>query len=483
MKAVIYTRVSSEEQVHGYSLDAQLEACRAKAIAEGWTIIDVYSDRGESARTADRPQFKEMLGNLDGVDFLIIHKIDRLARSLPDYGRVVEQLERAGVQLVSVTENIDASAAGKLQAGLMAVIAEWYSNNLSAEIKKGLDQKAKVGGWPTIAPVGYTNERTDTDRKSESRLVIDPVLAPLVTEAFVEYATGEWSITALLNEMNRRGLRNTRGRPTGRSSFHRMLRNPAYVGIVRWNNVENEGQHKPLVSSETFERVQQLLTENSRGFDRSWKYDHYLKGSLVCSCGKRLAYMEKPGRAYFYCLNKCGEPYAKTEKLEFEVEDLYDELSIPKELRLAVEVRLHDEILKREAGRTERVAAVTKRLERLTRERERLLAAYMADALELDLFKQEQKRIRQETLAAERQLEEATASLAEARTIVETALSLLDRIARSYRSAKPETRRKFNSAFFDSIIVTERHVIEYTLNEPFKTLLAQECQTSDELWR
>jgi site-specific DNA recombinase len=301
VKAVIYLRVSTKEQAEeGYSIPAQAEACRRFVADKGWETADEYIDRGESARTADRPQLQAMLARLaedPSVDCLVVHKLDRLARNLEDHAAVRAALRQAGVQLHSVTESLEDSASGKLVEGILASIAEFYSANLGQEIRKGMDQKAAQGGWPVRAPFGYRNVRRDgPGRRGESVLEPDQQ-APLVVWAFERYSTGELSLETLTEALADKGLRNRLGNTPGKSAIHRMLRNPVYAGIVRWKGVEREGTHPPLVSRDLFDRVQSVLDAHSSGGERSWKHDHYLKGTLVCAqCGSRLYYVVAKGR-------------------------------------------------------------------------------------------------------------------------------------------------------------------------------------------
>src|SRR4249919_2148438 len=90
-----------------------------------------------------------------GICAVVVHKIDRLARSMEDHLAIRAALRHAGVQLVSVTSNIEETASGRLVEGIHALMAEFYSANLAGEIRKGMTQKAKMGGWPTKAPIGY----------------------------------------------------------------------------------------------------------------------------------------------------------------------------------------------------------------------------------------------------------------------------------------------------------------------------------------
>ena len=201
------------------------------------------------------------------------------------------------MRLHSVTETLEDSASGKLVEGTLASIAEFYSANLGQEIRKGLDQKAAQGGWPARAPFGYRNVRRDgTGRRGESVLEPDQQ-SPLTVWAFERYATGELSLASLTEALAEKGLRNRLGNPPGISAVHRMLQNPVYAGVVRGRGVEREGTHPPLVSRELFDKVQVVLDAHSSGGERSWKHDHYLKGTLVCAeCGSKMCYALAKGR-------------------------------------------------------------------------------------------------------------------------------------------------------------------------------------------
>ncbi len=234
-RAFIYVRVSSKEQAEsGYSIEAQQGACRRYVAERGWALAGEYVDRGESARTADRPEFKRMLreNTTDPADFVVVHKLDRLARNIEDHVLVRGQLRKQQTRLVSVTEAIDESPMGRMMENIAASFAEWYSDNLGQEVRKGMTQKARNGLWPSMAPIGYQNVRTGDGRKAESVLAPDPRMAPLVRDAFELYATGHWTLKTLATEMAKRGLRTRTGKPVARSKIAVMLHHSIYAGIV-----------------------------------------------------------------------------------------------------------------------------------------------------------------------------------------------------------------------------------------------------------
>ena len=248
LTAVTYQRVSTKEQAskggrdEGFSIPAQREANTRKAESLGARVVAEFVDAGESARSADRPDLQRMLEYIatHQVNFCIVHKVDRLARNRLDDVEIHRRLVEAGVTLVSATENIDETPSGMLLHGIMSSIAEFYSKNLATEVTKGLTQKFETGGTPMRAPIGYLNVRKRDDQGREYRTVeIDPDRAPLVRWVFEQYATGDRTVVDLLAEVTARGLTTvpTPKRPSGpvaRSGFFKLLRNPYYVGIVRY---------------------------------------------------------------------------------------------------------------------------------------------------------------------------------------------------------------------------------------------------------
>jgi DNA invertase Pin-like site-specific DNA recombinase len=160
LRVAVYVRVSSEEQLEGYSLDAQLRAIRAYCAERGWEIVVEYVEEGKSARNEDlsrRPRFKAMLDAADArqVDAIVVHKLDRFARNLLVLLTSLNRLGRADVSFVSVSEQIDYSTPqGRLFLIMLGALAEWYSNNLSQETKKGKRERKAQGLYNGLLPFG-----------------------------------------------------------------------------------------------------------------------------------------------------------------------------------------------------------------------------------------------------------------------------------------------------------------------------------------
>ncbi len=190
-----------------------------------------------SARSADRPNLKAMLARVAEGDIsaVVVHKIDRLARNIEDHVAIRAGLRKAGVQLVSVTENIEETASGKLVEGIHALMAEFYSANLATEVRKGMTQKARQGLWPAKAPLGCLNVREQrTGKRGVAKVVLDPERALLVREAFRMYATGDYSLAELQSALAAKGLTSPTARKPGApppvSALATMLHNAIFPG-------------------------------------------------------------------------------------------------------------------------------------------------------------------------------------------------------------------------------------------------------------
>lgn len=300
--AVSYIRVSTVRQADrggardGFSIPAQRDANQRQAYGLGALVAAEFIDRGQSGRDIERPELQRMLAYLreHPVDYVIVHKLDRLARSRADDVAITQAVHAAGARLISSTEGIDTTPNGVLLHGIMASIAEFYSRNLAQEVMKGMRQKVIQGGTPSRAPIGYLNVRCQTDDGREFRtVVIDSERAPHVAWAFEAYATGDWSVAQLVQALEKRGLRTrpTPSRPSAAptvTSLHRVLTNPYYKGIVTMNGAQHNGSHEPLVSKATWDAVQRLLNAHRNG-ERSRIHTHYLKSTIYCfNCHRRL---------------------------------------------------------------------------------------------------------------------------------------------------------------------------------------------------
>lgn len=324
MRAAIYLRVSSEMQLEGFSLEAQEAASRALITARGWTLAEVYKDEGRSAKTTERPAFQAMMADARAARFdaVVVHKLDRLSRSIIDLLLIAKELEALKISFVSATEQFDfTSPIGKVLFALLAAFAQWYLDNLAAETAKGHHARAAAGHRHGSIPFGYYTHYMKEG--GEGLALIDENEAAGVRMAFNAALTkGDTAVALLLNEHGYR--------PTGRNgpraltfwtkdSVSYMLQNPFYTGRVRYRKQLYEGVHEPIISDELFNAVQEARSRrrlHNRGGGSGTP--SLLSGLARCvGCGLSMRIIRAQRHNYYACLSqrrgrltRCTKPYA-----------------------------------------------------------------------------------------------------------------------------------------------------------------------------
>jgi len=497
--AAIYARVSStgqlgrdgDEDGDGYSIPAQVQACEREAEQRGLRVARAYIERAESARSDARPVLQQMLRELPalGVRYLIVHKVDRLARNRRDDANLYEHLLGLGITLISATENIDETPAGRLMHGMLASFAEYYSNNLATEIKKGLHQKHQTGGTPFRPPIGYLPKRELVGTQDIRTVIRDEERAPLVQRAFDLYATGDWTLHRLTDHLEAQGLRSrptaTRGpQPLRMTSIHKLLKNPYYTGIVVYQGRRVLGRHPRLIDQDTFDRVQGLLAARAVAGDRPYRHQHYLRGSLYCAaCGGRLLYGKFRGNGglyeYFSCINRfsrnngasCHTPHYPVPLVERAIEEHYRTVRLTKKVQetIRAEVRRDGD---------ERAAVVQRDIERhrrtiktLQENQARLVQLSYQGLVSNEVLAHEQQRLETEKNQAQRLLHQAELHAQDVETALDGALAELTTPRATYLASTPLERRLLNQTFFERILVGEdSEVLGTTLTPVYAAL-------------
>lgn len=371
-RAVLYARVSSKDQEkEGYSIPAQQRLLREYALQQGIIVVEEFVDV-ETAKQCGRTAFTAMLAYLKkhaaACRTVLVEKTDRLYRNLKDW----TTLDDLGTTIHLVKEGRiigpDSRSSDQLVHGINVLMARNYILNLGEETRKGMLEKARSGVYPSFAPVGYRNAQ---DSGGKRLIVPDPDTASVVAELFERFATGGYSLEALVAQLRVEGV-TLRGRKLHKSVVHQILRKRLYMGEFDWNGSTYPGSHEPLVSRECWYRVQELLDARAQTKTRKMKHEFAYRGIVHCGhCGCLLVGEMKKGRyVYYHCTGnrgKCPEPYTREEVLAREFASILGELVIPQ----PVLDWLGDAVL--ESDRTER-AAREQTVKRLRTEYERLQA-------------------------------------------------------------------------------------------------------------
>lgn len=482
-QALVYLRVSTTDQANhgtepdGFSIPAQRRACQLRARSLDAKVLAEFLDRGETGRNSKRPGLQALLSALatEEVDYVIVHKLDRLARNRHDDVLISLALREAGVVLVSVTENVDDTPSGQLLHGILASINEFYSGNLAAEALKGATEKARQGGTPYRVPLGYLNVTRRYEDRELRTVEIDPERAPFIRWAFVAYATGEYSVRTLRNALMAKGLRPRRtgpeSRPLGLSVLAKILSSRYYLGFVPYNGQEYPGLHPPLVSPATFAAVQ-LVTASKRQGERRHIHRHALKGTLRCArCSEFLGFgFSKKTYGYFFCLNRhgashgCDLPYLPQALVEGAIVEAYRRVRLSPGQRRHLVAAIKREHSQSSRHEIEQRQAQDARRARLHREHAKLLHALYQELVDEQMFKAEQVRIASELADLERAESdllraEATRDLNEEHVL---ALAREANLAALYERASPEVQRFLTRAYFSRIDLDDLGTLKRT---------------------
>ena len=500
--AVSYVRVSTKRQAEkggtseGFSIPAQKAANQQKAESMGAFVVKEFVDRGESAKTADRPALQEMLEYIKShkVDYVIVHKLDRLARNRADDVEISRALQQVNTRLISTSESFDDSTpSGSLMHGIMSSVAEFYSNNLAHEVKKGMLQKVKNGGTPSKAPLGYKNVINRDELGREARtVVLDTERAPLVAKAFQLYAKGDKTVQQVADQLALEGLTTA---PTPKipskvitqPTLNKVLTNPYYKGMMRYNGALYEGSHDKLVDAPTWERVQDILKSNLQG-ERTRQHPHFLKSTVWCgSCGGRLLVQvsrNKMGNHYHYFMcsnrhsrrNNCQQRSVQSDEVERRIEECYAAIHLSESQKESLKKLLYKELDERRKEELSSQGNIRLEKDKLLRKQKKLLEAHYADAIPLDLLKEEQTALERAMADIDTRFMALEQNYADVRQNLDMVLELATNAKKLYKTAPEHIKRMLNQAFFEKVLVHAHDDVQPKKTPVFEALLSAQTK-------
>lgn len=284
MTGVIYARYSSDNQ-REESIEGQLRECTAFAQKNDITIIEHYIDRAYSAKTDNRPEFQRMIRESarKAYDVVIVWKLDRFSRNRFDSAKYKAALKKNKIRVVSATEAISDGAEGIILESVLEGMAEYYSADLSEKVTRGHTENAlKCQFNGSVVPYGYVIDK-------EKHYQLDLEKAPIVLEIFKRYTSGE-TITAIIKDLNARGLRTAKGNEFNKNSLHHMLKNRNYIGEYRYKDFVTPGGVPAIVPEDIFNRAVALMESNKHAPARKKAKEDYLLTTKLF-CGNCLAMM------------------------------------------------------------------------------------------------------------------------------------------------------------------------------------------------
>ena len=326
MKGIIYTRVSSDEQIKGTSLDFQEEICRNYCKDRNIEIVEVFREEGASAKSADRKEFLRAIElcrkNKGQIGAFVVAKVDRFARNTEDHFYVRKILIEYGVTLHSVTEPIGNNPTEKFIETVLAGSAEFDNAVRRQRCVDGMISRINQGIFPWKPPIGYAcgNTKKRGEKKNDPDQP-DPNTFPIIQRGLQEYARGQVSQAELSRLLDQWGLEKYRGKKSTpqfvNELFFKHLKFYAGIIVNPWANEEVKGLHRPMITEEEYHRIRMRISgKDVKVTHHRMNPDFRLRKTVLCNeCGKPLTGSFSTGRngkhGYYHCFTRECDLYGK----------------------------------------------------------------------------------------------------------------------------------------------------------------------------
>ena len=336
MKAIIIARVSTEEQKEaGLSLPAQATRLESYCKNKGFTIIKSFSF-DESAYKDDRSEFDAIFSFIiEQKEKIAIccDKVDRLSRNMFDkrVSHLYDKALRDELELHFTSDgqilNSKISAAEKFHFGISLGLAKYYSDAISDNVKRAIEQKWQRGEWSGRAPHGYKNITID----GKTTIIVDEYEARIVQKFFELYATGAFSLNLLCKKMNREYSINW-----STSKLDWVLNNKFYIGTMTCNNKEYPHKYPPLITHTLFNQVQEVKASFNKKPIKYAGKPYIYRGLIRCDdCGLAITPEKHKGHVYYHCTQYKGKhnaPWLREEEITRQLEAVFQNMRIPDEI-------------------------------------------------------------------------------------------------------------------------------------------------------
>ena len=493
MKALIYLRVSTDKQAgKGLSIPAQREKCLQYAKDNGYEVneeTDIYADEGESARTANRPQFQilwERCRNDRSVKAVIFYDISRLARNRIDFALVKEDLTKRGVKICSATEGIDSSPSGQMLEGVLSTVAEFFSLQSGEKISLTMLGKVEKGGWSGKAPFGYKNVQEQvSSNKSKRWIEVDEKEAPWVPKTFQMFATDNYSLRRLAKILFKDGFPTRNKKPLTQSYLHRMLHNCAYIGKIPYKGKEYNGIHPSLVEPSLFFTVRDILYRRNGGADKSQKHRFALRGISFCGeCTSRLTGEEHKKKTtvirYLRCLKsikgervECKQKYFQEYVFNDQFGELMKTIQLPDSFTEKLRERVKKVFSDEQVVYDRMKRSLASQIEKIQKQKEDMFLHFIDKGRSLideETYERLKAKLEADEINLKSQLGSTESKLSQIVKTLEIALYLANNCYRAYTKASPDLRGLLARAFFEKLVILNGKIVEAKLNPPLDYL-------------
>jgi len=481
LRFVALSRVSSREQEReGFSLDIQDEALNLAAESKGGMIVMHFRIAETASRTDERTTFRELLSycrkNAEKLDGVLFYKVDRATRNLKDFVALEEIEDRYKVPLYFVTQPTENTPAGRMMRRTLATMAAFTTEQQSLDVRDGIAKRVEEG-WPTgLAPYGYTNIRID----KRGIVVIDEENGPKIQRIFELYAYHGATLDDLSRRLFDEGIFYRPSQPKfPRTSLHQFLTNRIYIGEIKHKGEWYPGKQSPLVTRETWDRVQVLLGNQvyrsheltyASGLISCGHCDHFVTGE----CKTKETKSGPKDYVYYRCSKYSRKDHPKvrlTESdLDAQVLGLFDQLRIDDEKVSDWFMRILRARTREQQEESEQeIAALQRQFTETQKLLDRLVNLRLHDEIDEQTFAGKQTELRDQKAALKLKLEVADRSHDENADIAIKAFELSQCLRSKWVTADYSAKRRIleilclNFSLIDATLVP-------TWRKPFDVL-------------
>jgi len=484
---VILARVSSKSQEdEGYSLDSQIKLLQGYCEKHNLNVVRIFKIAETASKEQSRKVFHEMLEFISKakVYHLAVEKTDRFTRNFRDAVAIDDWLEKnENRRLHAVKENLllhkNAKSDVKFMWGIHVTVAKKYSDNLREEAMKGWAEKLSQGWLPSVPPPGYM-----TVTHNGKRIHIpDPDTKDLIRQIFKLYLEPGQTVKTVAKEMRSMGITTRKGRPYYKSRVHKMLLNPFYIGINRFDGQDYPGAQEPIISKKLFNDVQYKL---HKGRPRVYnKHNSPLKGLIYCDdCGSVVTWQRQKDKYYGVCrrlTDACRKgKMLRQDYIEAIIQQKLTKLVCPSpEVIDWVVETIRSQYKESVEAREQLTASIKVQIDRITHMDDVLYEDKLAGDITPDKYKEKHDRFMREKAELEERLAQAGSvsdkSLGQRLIILE----LSQKAAQIYADKTPDQKRLIISKLFRKLTLKEGELhVEYT---NFSKVIAQKVLETEKI--
>lgn len=410
--AVIYTRVSSREQVDNNSLEIQKRECLKFANQKDYTVVAEFGGTHESAQSDERKEFGQMIAfaKRKRVGAIIVYSLDRFSRSGDNAVWLTRQLRNSGISLLSVTQPLDTkNASGVMMQNILLLFAQHDNDQRRTKTISGMQERLRKGDWSGVAPIGYLNVTEGGIKK----VIPDKLYSPLIRIAFELKLSGCYTDVEISDRLIAAG-----GVRLTSKKLSVVFSNPFYCGLMVHSVLSGEvleGKHEPLVSREVFLKINKVRGEAHTGYKWDKERDPLpLRSFVRCHvCGTGYAgYLVKKKGLYYYKCNRKGCKCNKSAKAMHEqFMSVLKQFTVAPELMQPLKDYLMNAVHEQTKVQRELNADYERQLKDATGKLEKITERFALDEITPDVFNTYAPKYRREVARISTLMAESTVNL------------------------------------------------------------------------